>query len=132
MKQKKEHRSIDEILNELKSHPDYIDVETWTKDDVVDEIRNMVVNYIEEEFDDISNKEFDMLSNDIDWFEILNKKDWIYFRDRIYHYNNIKSDLFSNYGSYSTDWIVPSIEYLPEDINKKIKRELALKLILKD
>jgi hypothetical protein len=117
-------RAIEEILEELKNHPDYIYVELWTKDDIEYDFYQQLENWIGDNYEHLYDK-LDDISIELD------DKDWDYFKENTMECYHHLWNLNSWYGHTDKE-PVPYIENLPPELLKRIKREINLKIILED
>jgi len=105
-------RSIEEIIEELQSHPDYIAGEIFTIDNVLDDLNDQLINQSEQHIN----------HEDLIKFEDLSKDDIEY----IYRYI---SDFLESLYDNCDGGVYPYLDQMP-DIHKKMIRNLSILNIL--
>jgi hypothetical protein len=111
-------KNIQDIINELKDHPDCLHIEIYTK--------GHILQSLEEQYSD----ELNLWNTDgttdvlITEDEITNNE-WEDIGEQIYNY------FINGYNNYGCPWIINEDSGDMEDLDKRLKREIKLKSILK-
>jgi hypothetical protein len=63
--------------------------------------------------------------------EDLNADDWVYFKRCIEGYYEKLYEFMSHYGDYYEDGYIKWLDDMPDDLQKRIKRHIKLKSILR-
>jgi len=120
-------RNIEEIIKELRDHPDSMYLIHWSKEDIQEGLFDRLYEYADETED---HNMVMMLENteEID----LAEDEWSYFKKRIIEHYNHLYELGSNYLSWDSDEPVPSVGNMDQKLKKRILRQLKLKTLLED
>jgi hypothetical protein len=122
-----EMRPLNDILKELKEHPDCLYAVVFDKDDILGELNEMLYTYADEE---VFIEDYDIDDIDIEK-EDLTQEDWNYFKDCILGYYEKLYEFMGHYGDYYEDGYIKWLDDMPQDLQKRIKRHIKLKSILK-
>lgn len=102
-------RNIQDIIEELQRHPEYITADIFTLHDVIETLQEEIMDVLEDD-------NFELNIDDISEVDRLEMKEYM---------ESILEQVWRN-----VDGIYPSYNNLP-DLTKKVERDIALEEILK-